>query len=92
MLYHVAIKDDTRDLQSEEGVESCNFLSSAFKKALQDGDYEEAIALYGSGNVNLRTPFPSISKATGQWKQEEFQNYRAGKGQENSSVCTRWRF
>jgi len=37
-------------------------LSAAFKKSLLDGDYEEAIALYGSGNINLRTPFPQHSK------------------------------
>jgi len=41
---------------------SCDFLASSFKKALLIGDYEEAIALYGTGNVNLRTPFPVSNK------------------------------
>ena len=56
---------ETYNLKKESQVKickSCNFLSGAFKKALVDGDYEEALALYGSGNVNLRTPFPQTSK------------------------------
>lgn len=56
---------DTYNLKKESTVKickSCNFLSGAFKKALHDGDYEEAIALYGSGNINLRTPFPQLGK------------------------------
>jgi hypothetical protein len=56
---------ETYNLKKESQVKickSCNFLSGAFKKALVDGDYEEAIALYGSGNINLRTPFPQFSK------------------------------
>jgi hypothetical protein len=56
---------ETYNLKKESTVKvckSCNFLSSAFKKSLLDGDYEEAIALYGSGNINLRTPFPQFSK------------------------------
>ena len=55
---------DTYNLKKESQVKickSCNFLSGAFKKSLLEGDYEEAIALYGSGNVNLRTPFPQFS-------------------------------
>ena len=36
-------------------------MSGTFKKALLESDYEQAIALYGSGNVNLRTPFPQFS-------------------------------
>jgi FYVE zinc finger len=56
---------ETYNLKKESAVKickSCNFLSGAFKKALLDGDYEEAIALYGSGNINLRTPFPQFTK------------------------------
>lgn len=56
---------ETYNLKKESQVKickSCDFLSGAFKKSLTDGDYEEAMALYGSGNVNLRNPFPQISK------------------------------
>jgi hypothetical protein len=56
---------DTYNLKKESSVKickSCHFLSGAFKKALLDGDYEQSIALYGSGNINLRTPFPQLSK------------------------------
>jgi len=55
---------ETYNLKKESQVKvckSCNFLTSAFKKALLAGDYEEAIAIYGSGNTNLRTPFPQFS-------------------------------
>lgn len=55
---------ETYNLKKESQVKvckSCNYLSSAFKKALVEGDYEEAIAVYGSGNINLRTPFPQFS-------------------------------
>jgi hypothetical protein len=56
---------DTYNLKNEANVKvcnSCNTLSVAFKQALLAGDYEEAIALYGTGNVNLRTPFAVASK------------------------------
>lgn len=41
---------------------SCNSLSMAFKKSLLSGDFDEALELYGTGNVNLRTPFPMLNK------------------------------
>jgi len=56
---------ETYNLKKEANVKiclSCNSLSLAFKKALLEGDYEEAVALYGTGNVNLRTPFPVANK------------------------------
>lgn len=56
---------DTYNLKKEANVKvclSCNSLSSSFKKALLAGDYEEAVALYGTGNVNLRSPFPVSNK------------------------------
>ena len=55
----------TYNLKRESQVKickSCNFLSTSFKKALMDGDFEEALGIYGSGNINLRTPFPQSSK------------------------------
>jgi len=36
---------------------SCDYLSAAFRRALNAGNYEDAIALFGTGNVNLRVPF-----------------------------------
>ena len=56
---------ETYNLKREANVrvcKSCTSLSASFKKALLDGDYEEAVAVYGSGNINLRTPFPQFSK------------------------------
>lgn len=56
---------DTYNLKKESTVKickNCNVLSKSFKKALLTGNYEDAIALYGTGNINLRTPFPVSSK------------------------------
>ena len=56
---------DTYNLKKESTVKickSCDALSKSFKKALLTGNYEDAIALYGTGNINLRTPFPVSSK------------------------------
>ena len=56
---------DTYNLKKEANVrvcKSCTHLSAGFKKALLDGNYEKAVAVYGTGNVNLRTPFPQMSK------------------------------
>ena len=56
---------ETYNLKSEANVKvcrSCNTLSLAFKRSLLHGDYDEAVALYRTGNVNLRTPFPLANK------------------------------
>jgi hypothetical protein len=56
---------ETYNLKKEATVKiclSCHSLSSSFKRSLLEGDYDEALALYDTGNVNLRTPFPVFSK------------------------------
>jgi Zinc finger, C3HC4 type (RING finger)/FYVE zinc finger len=56
---------ETYNLKNEAAVKiciSCDRLSSSFKKAILAGDYEEAIDLYGTGNINLRTPFAVSNK------------------------------
>ena len=56
---------DTYNLKKEALVRvcvSCDTLTRGFRTALLEGDYEEAIALYGTGNINLRTPFPVNNK------------------------------
>ncbi len=53
------------NLKNESNVSicsSCDWLSYAFKKALIKGDIEEIIALYGTGNINVRSPFPAGKK------------------------------
>ena len=52
----------TYNLKNEKTVRvctSCDTLSTMFKSALERGDYEETISLYGTGNINLRAPFPA---------------------------------
>lgn len=56
---------ETYNLKNEASLKvctSCGTLSSLFKKALLEAKYEEAIAIYETGNVNLRTPFPPANK------------------------------
>jgi FYVE zinc finger/Zinc finger, C3HC4 type (RING finger) len=56
---------DTYNLKNEAHVKvcrSCNTLSSSLKIALLNGDWDEAFALYRTGNVNLRTPFAVSNK------------------------------
>eukprot|EP00523_Entomoneis_sp_CCMP467_P017547 CAMPEP_0168810340 /NCGR_PEP_ID=MMETSP0726-20121227/3551_1 /TAXON_ID=265536 /ORGANISM="Amphiprora sp., Strain CCMP467" /LENGTH=772 /DNA_ID=CAMNT_0008862353 /DNA_START=58 /DNA_END=2373 /DNA_ORIENTATION=+ len=56
---------DTYNLKKESTVKicsSCNTISSAFRRSLLQGDFRGAVALYGTGNVNLRTPFPVTGK------------------------------
>lgn len=56
---------ETYNLKNEKNVNictSCDFLSDSFKRALSNGSYEDAIALYGTGNINLRTPLSAGKK------------------------------
>ena len=56
---------ETYNLKNEANVKvcrSCNTLSLAFKRSLLQGDFDEAVALYRTGNINLRTPFPLSNK------------------------------
>jgi hypothetical protein len=40
---------------------SCNWLSNAFCMALLQGNYEDAITVFETGNVNLRSTFAGIN-------------------------------
>lgn len=54
---------ETYNIKNESNVKvckSCNFLAGAFRLALLEGQYDEAVALYNTGNVNLRCPFTNI--------------------------------
>ena len=56
---------ETYNLKNEKHVNicaSCDGLSESFKTALLKGDSEMTVALYGTGNINLRTPFPAGKK------------------------------
>jgi hypothetical protein len=55
----------TYNLKNENNVNicsTCNILSEYFQKALINGNNEEMIALYGTGNVNLRCSLPVHKK------------------------------
>jgi hypothetical protein len=56
---------DTYNLKNKTSVKickGCDILSSKFKEALLAGNLDDAIDIYVSGNVNLRTPFPERNK------------------------------
>ena len=39
---------------------SCDWLSTSFRGALLEGDLDQAVAIHGTGNVNLHTPFCNV--------------------------------
>jgi hypothetical protein len=41
---------------------SCDYISSLFRQALLNGDYDMGKKLYMTGNINLRCPFTNIRK------------------------------
>ena len=51
---------DTYNIKNEKMVKvckSCNILSKMFRQALLDANYENALTIYNTGNINLRCPF-----------------------------------
>jgi len=54
---------DTYNIKNESSVNvctSCDWLSTAFRTALLNGQHDEAVALNATGNVNLSTPFANV--------------------------------
>ena len=54
---------DTYNIKNESSVnicKSCDWLCSAFRKAMLDGDFDQAVAIHSTGNVNLVTPFANV--------------------------------
>lgn len=53
----------TYNIKHESSVnicKSCDWLSSAFRTALLNGQQDEALALYSTGNVNIGSPFANV--------------------------------
>ena len=51
---------ETYNIKNEKMVKvckSCNTLSKLFRQALLDANYEDALIIYNTGNINLRCPF-----------------------------------
>ncbi len=40
---------------------TCDFLASAFRGALLDGNYKNALKIYMTGNINLRCPLANVT-------------------------------
>jgi hypothetical protein len=54
---------DTYNIKNESFVnicKSCDWLCSAFRKAMLDGDFDQTVAIHATGNVNLVTPFANV--------------------------------
>lgn len=63
VTWHKAMIPETYNSKKESQVKvckSCNFLSRSFRHALLQGNYDNAITLYKSGNINLRCPFMNV--------------------------------
>jgi hypothetical protein len=41
---------------------TCDYIATSFRKVLLTGDYETALKLYMTGNMNLRCPFTNVKK------------------------------
>mmetsp|Transcript_19631 Transcript_19631/g.55423 ORF Transcript_19631/g.55423 Transcript_19631/m.55423 type:complete len:983 (+) Transcript_19631:370-3318(+) len=41
---------------------ACDWLATSFREALHDGNYDTAVDLYATGNINLRTPMANFKK------------------------------
>jgi hypothetical protein len=55
---------ETYNLKNESVVKickNCSHLTDSFRKALLKGDFEAALNLYATGNINLRCPLPATS-------------------------------
>jgi len=58
---------DTFNIKGNKSVnvcKSCDWLSKAFKQALTKGEMEKVLALYSTGNLNLRCPFKNVKGET----------------------------
>lgn len=56
---------ETYNAKKEKNVKackSCNLLSRAFHRSLLQGNYAESVALYNTGNINLRCPIANIEE------------------------------
>lgn len=54
---------DTYNIKNESMVnicKSCDWVCSAFRLALLEGDHDQAFAIHSTGNVNLVTPFANV--------------------------------
>jgi hypothetical protein len=54
---------ETYNLKKESHVnicKACDWLCSAFRLALLDGDHDKAVALHATDNLNLTTPFANV--------------------------------
>ena len=54
---------NNNDESSVKICNSCDFLSKSFRQALLEGNYEDAVSIYNTGNVNLRCPFMNVKGA-----------------------------
>ena len=54
---------NTKSLSQVNVCIACDWLSDAFREALEMGKYKAALNLYATGNVNVRTPFCSSKNA-----------------------------
>lgn len=53
---------NTKNQSSVKTCNTCNYLTTAFRHAILNGNFELAQRVYMTGNINLRCPFINIKK------------------------------
>ena len=54
---------NTKNLSQVNVCIACDWLSDAFREALELGKYKAALNLYATGNVNVRVPFCNVKNS-----------------------------
>jgi hypothetical protein len=66
ITWNKAMIPETYNNSDENSVKickACDVLSRSFRQALLEGNYEDVITIYNTGNVNLRCPFMNVKGA-----------------------------
>lgn len=53
---------NTKNTKNVKVCKTCDYLSAAFRHYLLKGDYDGALKIYMTGNINLRCPFLNVKK------------------------------
>lgn len=56
---------NTKNTKTVKICRTCDYLSTAFRHALLSGNYDNAIKVYMTGNINLRCPFVNVKNKNG---------------------------
>jgi hypothetical protein len=55
---------NSKNTKTVKVCKTCDYLSVAFRRALLNGNYDAALKIYMTGNINLRCPFVNVKNGT----------------------------